>query len=96
MLGVICCIFGTRLHECEYTVGYKEASTLLNPLLQRNTCEPLCDAMHHLPDSEDRPTWRPWVATLSCSLPAKSDAQQRNKAPVHVPNILFSKKKVIQ
>lgn len=95
MSGVIYCVFGMCLHDCGYMVGYKEVSTLLNPLLQRHTCEPL-RLRHHLPDSEDRPTWRPWVATLSCSLPAKSDAQERNKAPVHVPNILFSMKKVIQ
>lgn len=79
------------LHRCVYTVGYKEVSASLNPLLERNACEPL-RLMQHWPDSEDRPTWRPWVAALSCSLPAKSDAQKALTAAAHV----VSKKKAIQ
>lgn len=56
--------------------------SLLNPLLDENTCEPL-RLMHHLPDSEDGPTWRPWVVALSCSPPANFDAQKAIKACAH-------------
>lgn len=79
MSGVLYRTFSMCLQECLYMVGYKGVSPLLNPLLDENTCEPL-RLMHHLPDSEDGPTWRPWVAALSCSPPAKFDAQKAIKA----------------
>lgn len=82
MSGVLYRTVSMCLQECVYTAGYNEVSTLLNPLLDENTCEPL-RPMHHLPDSEDGPTRRPWVAALSCSPPAKCDAQKAIKACAH-------------
>lgn len=69
--------------EC-VSESWKEVSTSLNPLLQRNTCEPLC-LIYHLPDSEDRPVQSLWVAADSQLQSASYIWHPRRKqAPIHV------------